>query len=58
MNDIYSHVAKFRKFCEVDSRKMNEEDILIFQILFNLPLLTKTLGSGICNPNHSVFYYT
>lgn len=30
--------------------KKNEEDILIFQILFNLPLLTIALGSGLCNP--------
>lgn len=30
--------------------KKNAEDILIFQILFNLPLITRALGSGICNP--------
>lgn len=32
--------------------KKNDEDILIFQILFHLhvPLITKALGSGMCNP--------
>lgn len=30
--------------------KKNDGDILIFQILFNLPLITRALGSGICNP--------